>query len=229
MKQSNPTVPMLVVFDDDGGPGVYNATSANQIESMQSAGITVLGYVPTWWGTRGSSDAESAIQEYRNWYSVHGIYLDQMPNWNYNGPSGQWNYSGPGGEYIPGYFSNLTNYARSIGVTIVVANAGADVPKDFIGSVNTIGTFENPFLPSLNLSEGWLSIAGLGGWHSQYNKSNFMFFAYNVSSINSQYVLSAAGYVGYMYITNGSQSTDRYGDLSPYLGQLVSILASIDH
>lgn len=226
IKLAYPGVPVLVVYDDHGGPGNYSTDAQQEITRMLNAGIMVLGYVPTWWGERNISAVESAINNFRTWYGVNGIYLDQMPNWDYNAPNGSWYYSGPGGEFIPNYFSNLTEYAKSIGIGKVVANAGADVPQDFLGSVDTIGTFENPFLPSLNLTGGWLSIAGLNGWHAQYSKTNFMFFSYDVPSINSSYVLSASKYVGYMYITSGNQTDDRYSQLSPYLTQLVTILAN---
>jgi hypothetical protein len=228
LQVSHPTVPMLLVFDDNGGPGVsYNATLASQMKAMQSAGITVLGYDPTWWGTREVSEVEGTMQTFKQWYSVNGIYLDQMPNWNYNGPNDSAYYTGPGGEYIPGYFATLSQYGRSLGLTKIVANAGSDVPTDFIGSVSTIGIFENPYLPSLSPNASWNSLVGLNGWHTKYNKSNFMFFSYNISSVNTQYILAAAKYVGYMYITNGSSQADnRYSTLSPFLGQIVSVLAS---
>ena len=226
IRLSHPTVPMLVVFDEKGGPGNYSTSTATEIRNMQSAGIAVLGYDPTWWGMRNITVVEQVMLTFHSWYGVNGIFLDQMPNWNYNGPNGTWHYTGPNGEFIPGYFSTLTNYGKSLGLTKIMANAGADVPLDFIGSVDTIGTFENPYLPSLSLTAGWISIAGLGAWHTSYNKTNFMFFSYNVTSLDPQYVLAAAKYVGYMYITNGTQANDRYGNLSPYLEQLVSLLAA---
>jgi len=81
------------------------------------------------------------------------------------------------------------------------------------------------FHPSLSLTAGWVSIAGLNAWHAQYNKSNFMFFSYDVSTLDPQYALAAARYVGYKYITNETQGAG-YSILSPYLFVPVSILAS---
>jgi hypothetical protein len=83
--------------------------------------------------------------DYHNWYGVDGIYLDQMPNWNFNSPTGARYYPGPDGKFMPVYFSTLTTYAKSLGMTRVVANSGADVPHDFIGCVDVIGIFEIPF------------------------------------------------------------------------------------
>jgi hypothetical protein len=192
---------------------------------MQAADIVVMGYIPTGWGEASISSIEVEMSTYLTWYGVNGTYLDQMPNWNYNSPNGTWYYGGPNGEFIPAYFATLNQYGKSIGMTEVVANSGADVPVDFIGSADTIGTFENAYLPSLSLTAGWTSIAGVGGWHTSYSKSNFMFFSYAVPSLDPAYVLAASAYVGYMYITNGT-GTAPYNTLSPYFDQMVSLLAS---
>ena len=216
----------MVIINPAGGPGdSYNPSIAVEVESMQAAGIIVIGYVPTVWGEASISSIEAQMLTYLSWYGVNGTYLDQMPNWNYNSPNGAWYYSGPDGEFMPAYFTTLNQYGKSIGMTEVVANSGADVPTDFIGSVDTIGTFENAYLPSLSLTAGWTSIAGVGGWHTSYSKSNFMFFSYDVPLLASAYVLAASDYVGYMYITNGT-GTAPYSTLSPYFDQMVSLLAS---
>ena len=226
VKLAYPVVPIIVVLNPDGGPGSWvDPVIASEVKDMQIAGIIVVGYVPTGWGSASISSVESEMSTYLSWYGVNGTYLDQMPNWNYNSPTGTWYYGGPDGEFIPAYFTTLSQYGNSIGMTQVVANSGADVPSDFIGSVNVIGTFENGYLPSLSLTAGWASIAGVGGWHTEYSKSNFMFFSYAVSSLDPAYLLAASDYVGYLYITNGT-GTQPYNQLSPYLDQMASLLAS---
>ena len=190
---------------------------------MQEAGISVFGYVATGWGENDISSLEADILAYHNWYSVNGTYLDQMPNWNYNGPNGTWYYSGPGGVFLPGYMSNLTAYAKSLGMTKVFANSGADIPTDFVGTVDTIGIFENSFTPSIY---GYPSLAGATNWHADYNKNNFMFFSYNTTSIDPYYLMTASDYVGYLFVTNGVLPLP-YDSLPPYFDQMVSDLASM--
>jgi hypothetical protein len=228
VKLAYPVVPMVVVLNPDGGPGYWaDSMIASEVKDMQVAGIIVIGYVPTGWASASISSMESEMLSYLSWYGVNGTYLDQMPNWNYNSPTGAWYYGGPNGEFIPAYFAALDQYGKSIGMTEVVANSGADVPSDFIGSVDTIGTFENGYLPSLSLTAGWTSVAGVGAWHTGYGKSNFMFFSYAVPSLDPAYLLAASDYVGYLYITNGT-GTQPYNQLSPYLDQMASLLASTD-
>ncbi len=185
--------------------------------------MTVLGYVPTIWGTRNITSVEADMRTYYDWYQVNGTYLDQMPNWEYDGPQGQWYYAGIGGTYIPAYFSTLTSYAKSLGETFVFGNSGADVPQNLIGTVSTIGIFENAFTPSFF---GDPSLTGIDGWHLNLNKSNFAFFSYDLPSLNPYYVVAASDYVSYMFLTNGTFG-DSYVVLPPYFSQTVATLASM--
>jgi len=223
-KLAYPSVPMIAVMNPSDGPGISdNPNILSEVKNMQRANVTVLGYVPTNWGTSNIASIEVSIQTYYNWYQVNGIYLDQMPNWEYNGPQGQAYYPGPDGTYMPAYFSTLTDYAKSLGMTFVFGNSGADVPQNFVGTVTTIGIFENAFAPSFF---GDPSLTGIGGWHLNQNKSNFAFFSYDLSSLNPYYVVAASNYVSYMFLTNGTFG-DSYIILPPYFNQMVNTLASM--
>jgi hypothetical protein len=207
-KAAHPQVPFMVVANPDGGPGTaYNVTYADGLEELQAAGITVLGYVPTDWGQTPIPSVESEIGAFYGWYHPDGIYLDQMYNEEYS-----WN-----GNFIPTYYSTLTAYIKSLGMGEVFGNSGADIPYYFIGSVSTIGYFENSYEPSLSL---------LGGWHTEYAKSNFAFFAYNVTSVDPYYVAAASDYASYLYLTSG-QKPFPYNSLPAYFGELVSDLGSL--
>jgi Spherulation-specific family 4 len=207
-KSDNPSVPFLVVANPSGGPGpAYNATYAAGIKSLQDAGITVLGYVPTTWGERDPSTVEHEALQFYQWYGVDGIYLDQMYNLEYSKT----------GVFMPTYYSTLTQFLKAHGLGLIFGNSGADVPYYFVGIVSTIGDFENAHLPKLSM---------IGGWHSGFVKSNFAFFSYNISSLDPYYIASASDYEGYMYMTNG-QRPFPYNHLPPYFDQLVSDLRSL--
>src|SRR5579862_353976 len=207
-KVANPTVPFIVVVNHGNGPGSsYDSQYAAGIKTMQTAGIIVLGYDPTGWGERNVSSIEKDMLTFHNWYHVDGIYLDQMVNWEFNSH----------GMYLAPYYANLTQYAHSLGMTKVLGNSGADVPYYFVGTVDQIGIFENAFTPPLQY---------LAGWHLSYNKTNFWFVSYNVSSPNPYFVASASDYVNYLYLTNGEHPYP-YGDLPPYFNELVSDLAHL--
>jgi hypothetical protein len=226
-KQHYPSVPFVVVINPGDGPGNYSSKISSEVRNMQNLKISVLGYVPTGWGTRNLTQIKTEISTYYTWYHLDGILLDQIPNWEYNGPQGQIRYSGPNGTFIPDYLSNITSYAKSIGMSRVFADAGTDVPQNFLGSVNVFGIFENQFLPPLFSSgSNVTSLAGVNAWHLDYNKSNFYFVSYNVQSLNPYYVAAASDYVSYLYLTNGV-GVQPYSTLPPFFEQLVATLASI--
>ncbi len=207
-KQANPQVPFVVIVDIADGPGnSYDSQRGDGIKSMQNAGITVLGYVPTVWGERGIPMIEKEILNFHNWYNVNGIYLDQMANWEFNSY----------GTYLASYYTDLTRYVHSLGMQKVLGNSGADVPYYFVGTVDQIGIFENAYTPTLPY---------LAGWHLSYNKSNFWFVSYNVSNPNPYYIAAASDYVNYLYLTNGVHPYP-YDSLPPYFNTLISDLASL--
>lgn len=113
-KLANPSVPIVAVINPADGPGTWqNPNFVTGIQSLESAGVTVLGYVWTNYGSRSLSSVEADILAYHNLYGVGGIYADQMSNV-------------PGFEW---YYSDITSYAKSIGMWLVMGNPGADVPR----------------------------------------------------------------------------------------------------
>ncbi len=184
-----------------------NSTYGAGLVEMRSAGVVVLGYVPTGWGDRPVPSVEGDILAWHRWYSVSGIYLDQMYNLEYSSTS----------AYIPAYYSALTAYIKSLGYTTDFGNSGTDIPYYFMGSVTTIGYFENSHLPALSIR---------GGWHSNYTKSNFAFSSMTRPRSNPYYVAAASDYVGSLFITNGVRPFP-YGSLPPYFDQLASELSSL--
>jgi len=207
-KEAHPTLPFIVVANFGNGPGSsFDASKEKGIKSMQNAGIVVLGYVPTGWGRDNLSTIEHGMATFHQWYQVDGIYLDQMVNWEF----------GSAGQYLPPFYTSLTSYGKSLGMSEIVGNSGADVPYFFVGTVDRIGIFENAFTPPVSYLEGW---------HQTYNKSNFWFVSYNVSSINPFYLASASDSVSYLFLTTGERPYP-YNSLPSYFNQLVSDLDSL--
>jgi len=179
-KLANPGVPIAAVVNPDNGPGsAQDPNYVQGINELRAAGILVLGYIPTGYGSVSQGYIDSQIYDYRQWYTVNGIFLDTMSN-------------------IPGYenyYSSLSSYASSLGLTWTVGNPGAPVPASYVGTVNTIVIYENAGLPSLST---------LSSSTDGYPASNFAFEAYSVGSLSQSYILSAENYVSWMYITDGN-------------------------
>ncbi|MDG6998551.1 MAG: spherulation-specific family 4 protein, partial [Nitrososphaerota archaeon] len=196
-KLANPSVPIAAIINPSGGPGYGQDPNFVQgINSLRSAGITVLGYVATAYGSVSVSSIETQINEYKQWYNVNGIMFDEM-------------YNIPGYE---SYYSTLSNYAYSVGFSWTVGNPGAPVPSSYIGTMGTIIIYENAGLPSTSFLA-----SATGG----YPTSNFAFTAYGVSLPSQSYISSAESYVSWMYITDGVYP-NPYTGLPSYLYSLLA-------
>jgi hypothetical protein len=201
-KQVNPNVPVVAVINPDGGPGwSRDPDFVTGIARLQAAGVTVLGYVWTDYGARSLSSVETAIATYASWYHVNGIYFDQMAN-----KAG-----------YESYYSTLTAYTKSLGMTMTVGNPGTMVPSSYIGTVTTMIIYEHSGVPA----SSYLSQLGT------YGKNNFALIAYDVPSVNTAYLDSAAKYVGYVYLTDGIMP-NPYAPESSYLDNLATALDVYD-
>jgi hypothetical protein len=201
VQNANPGVPIVAIINPNSGPGAtMDPNYVSGILNLQAAGVTVIGYVPTGYGSRSIAAVESMVNDYKSWYPVTGIFFDEMAN-------------------VVGYenyYSTLNAYAKSLGFTYTVGNPGADTIPSYIGTVDTIVIYENQGLPSLS---------SLEGWHSQYGKDNFAMMAYGVQSVNQSYPSTASPHVGYIYITN-AELPNPYDALPPYLAVVASALAT---
>jgi hypothetical protein len=200
-KLANPSVPIVAVINPSDGPGTaQDPNFVSGVHTLKSTGITVIGYAYTNYANTPLSSVESAVLGYKTLYGLSGVYLDEMSN-------------------VPGhesYYSTLTQYADSIGMSLVIGNPGADVPSSYIGTVNAIIIYESLGLPSLSF---------LAGWHTSYSKSNFGIVAYGVSSISPSYIASASNDVGYIYVTDGTMP-NPYANLPSFLSSLLRDLAA---
>jgi hypothetical protein len=201
IKLNNTSVPIVAVINPDSGVGATkNSDYASAIQDLKSAGIVVLGYVWTDYGDRPSSEVRSEISNYKRWYSVDGIFFDAMSNLR--------------GKLK--YYNNLDSYVERKGLSMTVGNPGTDTRRIYVGSVDNIVIRENSGLPTLSF---------LGGWHSDFDKSNFSFVSYDVGSLDESFVASASDHVGYMYITD-DDLPNPYDSLPDYLGDLVEAIAA---
>jgi Spherulation-specific family 4 len=202
VEKANPGVPIVAIINPNSGPGAsIDPNYVSGILSLQSAGVVVIGYVPTGYASRSISSVESMVNDYKSWYPVTGIFFDEMSNVAGN----------------EGYYSTLNAYAKSLGFTYTVGNPGSDTLASYIGTMDTIVIYENQGLPSLS---------SLEGWHSGYAKGNFAMMAYGVQSINQSYPSTASRHVGYIYVTNAGLP-NPYDALPPYLAAVASALATI--
>jgi hypothetical protein len=191
-KTAHPSVPIVAIINPNNGPGSSrDANYVSGIQELQSAGVVVIGYVFTQYGSRSTNEVTSDIDTWKALYpQIQGIFFDEMTNT-------------PGDE---NYYRNLSDYAKSVGLSFTVGNPGTDTSTSYVGTMDNIVIYETGGLPSLSQ---------LGGWHAGYDKSNFSYLAYGVPTLNDAFVASSANYVSYMYITNDSLS-NPWDSVTPY-------------
>ncbi len=201
-RQVDPGVPMVAIVNPSNGPGASPSQEfTDGIQRLQEAGISVLGYVDTSYGDRNITVVKAEIGDYMRWYGVNGTFLDEMAD-------------SPGHE---AYYSALTTYSHEIGAYLVIGNPGHDVPSSYVGTVDTLVIAENASFSTTSF---------LGGWHSEYPKSDFAAITYG-AALNQSYLEAASRYIGYLYVTNGALP-NPYLSLPSYLGSLVTQLAGLE-
>jgi hypothetical protein len=200
-KTAFPNVPIVAIVNPQSGPGT-NMSSAylNGITDLQAAGIVVLGYVATGYGTQPITLVEHEVSEYWSWYHVNGTMFDQMP-------------TASGYQY---YYIALNAYVKELGMNYTVGNPGLTIAPSYIGILDTLIIYENSGLPNAT------AISGLYGG---YTKSNFAVISYGVSAAQQSSALAGiSSAVSYVYFTNAIMP-NPYHSLPSYL---ISELASLN-
>lgn len=204
VKSSYPGVPVVAIINPNNGPGSSSDSNyVSGVQQLQAAGVVVLGYVHTSYGSRSTSTLESEINEYKNWYHVNGIFFDEMAN--------------TAGYQT--YYSNLSSYVKSNGMTMTVGNPGTSTISSYVSTMDNLIIYENPGLPALSDLASYT-------FNGAYSKSHFSYIAYGVSLPALSYVTSSAAYVSYVYITNDGGS-NPYDTLPSYLTSEVADLNTI--
>lgn len=201
-KTAHPSVPIVVTINPNSGPGSnIDSNFVSGIQQLQSAGVTVLGYVYTSYCSRSTSAVESDINAYINWYHVNGILFDEMSN-----------VSG-----CETYYSTLTNYVHSHGMALAVGNPGTSTLSSYVGTVDVLSIYEGAGMPSTSTLQSYV-------FNGAYPRSNFGYVAYSISTMPSQTVINTdSNYAEYLYITDDGGS-NPYDTLPSYFSTEVASL-----
>ena len=199
-KASYPNVPFIAVVSPDSGPGSYQDPNFLQgIRSLQGAGVKVLGYVDTAYGSDSLSSVESSVSLWKSLYAPDGIFFDEMSNV-------------PG---LEGYYSTLGSYVHSSGMSISMGNPGTSVPDSYIGTLDILNVFESGYYPSLS----FITYPG-------YPAADFALMSYGVG-LDTSYIAGASGLVSWVYLTDGTVP-NPYSTLPSYFSSEVATLSSLD-
>ncbi len=200
-KTAHPSVPIVAIINPDSGPGTSKSSDyATGITNLQTAGVIVIGYVPTGYGTKSYSalpTVEAAISDYATWYpSIDGIFFDEM--------------SSDAGEAT--YYQSIATYVASKSLKITVGNPGANVPAALLGIFTNLVIYE---------SGGYPAASKVDAYFTKYGSQPFSFIAYGVAALPSLQTLSS--YVRWLYVTD-LDGSNPYGALPSYFAAEVAAL-----
>jgi hypothetical protein len=119
-----------VVLNPASGPGDRpDPGFAETAARLRTAGVTLLGYTDTGYGTRPYKDVVRDLRRHREWYGTHGAFLDQVPT---------------GIGALP-HCERLTVAARTLGCTTLALNHGTPPHPAYAALADLLVTFEGPW------------------------------------------------------------------------------------
>jgi len=178
-------VPSYMILDISGlGAGASPVGHfQNIVKKERAAGVTILGYSSTGYGTRPLSQVEADVRHYKAWYGVTDMFLDEV-----KGISSQ----------LP-YYRKLANYIRSTNPgTSIWINPGDFPDPSYMSVSNVVMAFEGPYAAYHNID--------VPSWVFRYNPDRFAntIYATSGSQVNSAINLSKTRNAGYVYVTDGT-------------------------
>jgi hypothetical protein len=189
-------VPRVMILDISGS-GAGTAPDPNYqaaVKKAQAAGIHVIGYVDTDYGLRAAPLAEADVRNYKTWYNVTGIFLDEA--------------SSSSADYT--YYRVLSNFIHFVNPgSAVMLNPGVFPSEKYMALGDTMMVFEGPYASYLHLQ--------MPSWASNYPASRFVHTVYDTpaSKMAKVIALSRTRNAGNIYVT-GNTGANPYSSLPSY-------------
>jgi len=173
----------LGIINPDSGPGQEsNPDYVRQRAASGVRGVTILGYVHTSYGARRQTDVMGDIDKYYAWYSVDGIFLDEVPSADGSARS---------------YYASLNQFIKSKGgQAVTVLNPGTRTDECFMEASDIIVTFEDTYARYL--------ACALAGWERHYPARRFWHIVHTTPSeahMLEAVRLSKSRNAGWIYVT----------------------------
>ncbi|HEX6498166.1 MAG TPA: spherulation-specific family 4 protein [Micromonosporaceae bacterium] len=170
----------LVVLNVADGPGERpDPMFVDAVRRLRQAGVVVAGYVDTEYGRRRTDDALADVERYLEWYTVTGVFFDQVSSV---------------AEHV-GYYAALGEWARGFGARVVAFNHGTHPVEAYAEHADLLGTFEGPW--------GAYVDVGVPRWVRARPAEQFYHLVYAVppDHLGDAYALLALRHAGGAYIT----------------------------
>jgi len=192
---STPEPSTMILGVTSTGPGSSpNATLQAYVARAQAEGITILGYVATSYAQRPTAAVETDIRDYKAWYGVTDIFLDQVTRTL---------------AQIT-YYQTVSNYIHQTNPgSLVWLNPGVYPNQLYMSLGDVVMVYEGTYANYVGLRPP--------SWTDQYPPSRFahVVSATPASALLRTLQLAESRRAGYVYITDGTGS-NPYGSLPSY-------------
>jgi hypothetical protein len=199
-------LPRIMILDISGvGAGTApNREYQAAVARAQAAGIEIMGYAATGYGRRPAAAVEADVRNYRAWYHVTDIFLDQSAS--------------GAGELA--YYRALAGYVHRVNPgSTVMLNPGTYPDRRYMSVGDIVMVYENTF--------AHLGRLRVPGWADDYPAARFAFAIYATpgSRLAGAIALSRERGAGYVYVTDGTLP-DPYSSLPDYWRAENSLIAA---
>jgi hypothetical protein len=198
-------VPRIMILDV-AGTGAGSAPERKYqtaVKQAQAAGVTVMGYSDTDYTLRPPADVEADVRNYKAWYGVTDIFLDQVSS----------------GRGQLGYYRNLSRYIHGANPgSAVMLNPGTYPDQRYMSVGDILLVFENTYASYLSLQ--------VPSWVRRYPATRFahVIYATSASQLPNAISLARQRHAGFVYVTNGT-GLERYDSLPSYWSREDAITA----
>lgn len=197
--RAHPSVRVVAVANPNSGPTpTADPAYTTGIASLRSAGVVVLGYVATGYGTRATSAVAADIDLYAAEYpTLDGIFFDEAA------------------IYETGHEAAYTTesaHARTAGFSFLVANPGTAPIAAYAGLFDVALVYESNGAPAASTLAGFASTRSSAG-----------IIPYAVATLDPAYVASIRPDVEYVYLTD-DDLPNPWDTLPSYLDALLIAL-----
>lgn len=164
------------------------------VRQAQAAGVTVLGYSSTALGQRPIGQVEADVRNYRAWYGVTGVFLDEV-----QGVASQL-----------AYYQDLASYIHRVNPgSVIWINPGTYPDQAYMSVANVVMTFEGTYAQ--------YRTDQVPAWARKYPASRFAHTIHSTpqAQLASAVALARSRNAGYVYVTDGT-GVNPYNGLPSY-------------
>jgi len=193
--KSQPT-PNVMILDVSGlGAGTAPQDKFRvAVRHARAAGVTVLGYSATQYAQRSPQAVEADVENYKAWYGVTGIFLDEVSSST---------------KQLP-YYRRLDTFIHTTTAgAIVWLNPGTYPSSRYMSVGNVLMVYEGTYANYVGQT--------VPAWVHRFAASRFAhtIYATPASSLDTAIELARTRNAEYVYVTQGSGS-DPYSALPSY-------------